>query len=105
VDPIELLRRLSIGTEFPSRHIEGPRGPSLVDRDIDATDPRTILANMRNEIVAAIDHRGVHRLADVTRPRRRGRNDGLPSANVRTELMSIDSRSVQFNAMLWGAAG
>jgi len=44
--------------------VEGPRRVRLLDRNIDAPDPRIVHADVRDEIAAGVSDRDVHGLAD-----------------------------------------
>jgi hypothetical protein len=71
----ELVSGLAVLGQIFGRDIERARGPRLVDRDIDAPDPRLIHANVRDKIAAGIDYGDVHGLADFFGLFLGGRND------------------------------
>src|SRR5208282_5971070 len=75
MNPEELLSGLAVLSKFRCWEVERARRERLVDRDIDTADPRAVHPNMAHEICARIDHRDVHRLADLTRLLFRGGND------------------------------
>src|SRR3954447_6939846 len=67
LDAVELATGLRIGTELGRRQVERPRRERLVDRDVDAADPRAVHAHVRDEVAAGVDDRDVLRLPDLAR--------------------------------------
>src|SRR5271154_1666794 len=74
VDAEELPARLRILREILRRNIEGAGSVRLVNRDIDATDPGAVHADMGNKVAALVDDGDVHGLSDFTSLPFRGLN-------------------------------
>src|SRR6185437_9974697 len=64
MDAEKLSARLAMGCEVFRTDIERPRCVSLLDRDIDASQPCAIHANMSDQVAARVRDRDVHRLTD-----------------------------------------
>ena len=63
----ELLSGLAVLGEFRSCEVKRAGRERLVDRDIDAADPRAVHADVGHEVSADIDYGDVHGLADLLR--------------------------------------
>jgi hypothetical protein len=61
----ELAARLRMLCEVLGCNIECTRRERFIDRDIDASDPRSIHPNMCYQIAALIHYRDIHRLTDL----------------------------------------
>src|SRR5690606_3097419 len=52
VDPVEVLARLRVLAQLLGGDVERARGPGLVDRDVDRAEPRTVHADVGDEVAA-----------------------------------------------------
>src|SRR5579863_5467208 len=64
VNSEKLSSRLRMSSQVFGRDVESPRGIGLLDRDIDAPQPRSIHTHVRNQVAALIRNCNVHGLAD-----------------------------------------
>src|SRR6185436_18415231 len=67
LDAVELASGLGLLGEVRRRQIERARRVRLVDRDVDAADPRAVHADVGYEVAAGVDDGDVLRLADLVR--------------------------------------
>ena len=59
MDAEELIARLAEFRQFFGGDIEGAGSPGFLDRYIYAADPRSVHANVRNEVASGIHHRDI----------------------------------------------
>src|SRR3984957_10044085 len=64
VDTKEVAARLREGRQIPGGNIEGTRGECLLDRNVDAAEPRAVHAYVSDEIASAVRNSDVHGLAN-----------------------------------------
>jgi hypothetical protein len=62
MNPKELFLGLTEFRKFFGRDVKRARRPGLIDRDVNAPNPRTIHPDMRNQIAARVYYRDIHRL-------------------------------------------
>src|SRR5580658_1196729 len=65
MNPKELLPRLTRPAQLLRRDVKGARGPGLLDRYVDASQPCPFHALKRQQIAAAINDGNVHRLTNL----------------------------------------
>jgi hypothetical protein len=67
MDAKKLSTRLRMGGEIFGGDVEGARGVSLLDRNVDAAEPGAIHADVGDQVAAFIRDGDVHGLADFSR--------------------------------------
>jgi len=63
----ELAATLRMRRQILRGNVKSPRSVSLLDRNIDAADPRPIHAHMRDQVSSRIGHSNIHWLPNLRR--------------------------------------
>jgi hypothetical protein len=104
MNAVELTAGLRGRSQIPRGDIEGTRGEGLVDGNIDAAEPSSVHADVRNQIPSAIGDGDVHRLTDCRGfplsgsddfPRILKRNHGMPLSSLGRYHYSCDAGLLQ----------